>query len=351
MTSATGWARGVVGTAVVLAVAVGVARTRAAGPEDWSRFRGPNGSGVSETAGLPLTFGPEENVIWKTELPFGHSSPILTGDRIYLTAVREGRLVTICLDRPSGRILWERPAPRPRTEKLDTRNGPAGPSPAVDGRDVYVFFADFGLISYDKEGKERWRVPLGPFNNIYGMGASPVLVGDLVILVCDQSTNSYIVALDKKTGAVRWKTPRPEARSGHSTPIVYQAKNGGLQILAPGSFQLTSYDAMTGAKLWWVRGLSFELKSTPVVSGDVLFINGFGAPENQPGAQRFRGADRGDPRRRTRRDRKLIYRGIPDVICRQYGALADRGPLRRRDRKPSNTNEITDPVTGRERSI
>src|SRR6478735_990767 len=286
MTSATGWARGVVGTAVVLAVAVGVARTRAAGPEDWSRFRGPNGSGVSETAGLPLTFGPEENVIWKTELPFGHSSPILTGDRIYLTAVREGRLVTIALDRPSGKILWERPAPRPRTEKLDTRNGPAGPSPAVDERDIYVFFADFGVIAYDRDGQERWRVPLGPFNNLYGMGASPVLVDDLVILVCDQSTNSYIVALDKKSGAVRWKTARPEARSGHSTPILYQSKSGGSQILAPGSFMLTAYDARTGAKVWWVRGLSFELKSTPVVSGDVLFINGFGSPENQPGAQR-----------------------------------------------------------------
>jgi outer membrane protein assembly factor BamB len=286
MISATGWARRVVGVAAAVAVVSGLARMRAAGPEDWSRFRGPNGSGISETGDLPLTFGPEENVIWKTELPFGHSSPILTEDRIYLTAVREGKLVTIALDRPTGKILWERPAPRPRTEKLDTRNGPAGPSAAVDGRDIYVFFADFGLISYDKDGKERWRVPLGPFNNIYGMGASPVLVGDLVVLVCDQSTNSYIVALDKKTGAVRWKTLRPEARSGHSTPIVYQPKTGGLQILAPGSFMLTSYDAKRGAKLWWVRGLSFELKSTPVVSGDVLFINGFGAPENQPGSQR-----------------------------------------------------------------
>jgi outer membrane protein assembly factor BamB len=194
--------------------------------------------------------------------------------------------VTIALDRPSGKILWERPAPRPRTEKLDTRNGPAGPSPAVDGRDIYVFFADFGVISYDRDGQERWRVPLGPFNNIYGMGASPVLVDDLVILVCDQSTNSYIVALDKKSGAVRWKTGRPEAHSGHSTPILYQPRSGGLQILAPGSFQLTAYDVRTGAKVWWVRGLSFELKSTPVVSGDALFINGFGSPENQPGAQR-----------------------------------------------------------------
>src|SRR3954467_338162 len=130
MTSATAWARGVVGTAAVLAVAAGVVGTRAAGREGWSGFRGPSGSGIWETAGLPLTFGPEENVIWKTELPFGHSSPILTEDRIYLTAVRTGQLVTIALDRPTGKILWERPAPRPRTEKLDTRNGPAGPSPA-----------------------------------------------------------------------------------------------------------------------------------------------------------------------------------------------------------------------------
>jgi len=286
MISATDWARRFVGGAAVLAVVAGVVRTRAAGPEDWSRFRGPNGSGISATGDLPLTFGPEENVIWKTELPFGHSSPILTEDRIYLTAVRNSELVTIALDRTSGRILWERPAPRPRTEKLDTRNGPAGPSPAVDGTDIYVFFADFGVISYDRSGQERWRVPLGPFNNIYGMGASPVLVNDLVILVCDQSTNSFILALDKKSGAVRWRTARPEAHSGHSTPIVYQPAGGGLQILAPGSFQLTSYDVTTGAKVWWVRGLSFELKSTPVVSGGVLFINGFGSPENQPGAQR-----------------------------------------------------------------
>ena len=272
------------GFVVVAALCAGTIAVRAA--EDWSRFRGPNGSGISSSGGVPLTFGPDENVVWKTPLPFGHSSPILTYDRIYLTAARDEHLVTIALDRRSGRILWEREAPRPRTEKLDSRNGPAGPSPAVDGRDVYVFFADFGVISYDRDGKERWRVPLGPFNNIYGMGASPVLVDDVVVLVCDQSTGSFIVALNKRDGTVRWKVPRPEAHSGHSTPILYESKEGGTQILVPGSFLLTAYDAKTGDKVWWVRGLSFELKSTPVVSGDVLFINGFGSPENQPGAQR-----------------------------------------------------------------
>ena len=146
--------------------------------DEWSRFRGPNGSGVSTTGNLPAVFGPETNVVWKTPLPFGHSSPVLTDDRIYLTGARDGRLLTIALDRASGRMLWEREAPRARTEKLDNRNGPAAPSAVTDGRDVYVFFADFGLISYDRQGRERWRVPLGPFNNVYGMGASPILVGD-----------------------------------------------------------------------------------------------------------------------------------------------------------------------------
>ena len=254
-------------------------------PEDWGRFRGPNGSGVSVSKRLPTEFGPTTNVIWKTELPFGHSSPALTRDRIFLTAARGNQLVTICLDRRTGKIVWERDAPRSREEKLDNRNGPAGPTPATDGVNVYVFFADYGMISYDLEGKERWRLPLGPFNNLYGMGASPVLVGDLVVLVCDQNTESFIVAVGQRDGRVRWKTARPEAHSGHSTPILYTPQGGKTQIVVPGSFLLTSYAADTGEKVWWVGGLCFEMKSTPVVHGDTLYINGFGTPQNQPGSQ------------------------------------------------------------------
>jgi outer membrane protein assembly factor BamB len=253
-------------------------------PEGWSRFRGPNGSGVSTSTHLPTEFGPDRNVVWKTELPFGHSSPALTRERIFLTAARGEKLVTICLDRNSGRIVWERDAPRSRVEKLDSRNGPAGPTPATDGTNVFVFFADYGAVSYDMDGRERWRVPLGPFNNLYGMGASPVLVDDKVVLVCDQNTDSYVVALDQKSGRVRWKTARPEAHSGHSTPILYKPAGGATQLIIPGSFLLTAYAVNNGEKLWWVGGLSFELKSTPVVLGDTLYINGFGTPQNQPGA-------------------------------------------------------------------
>jgi outer membrane protein assembly factor BamB len=250
---------------------------------EWARFRGPNGSGVSTAANVPVEFSPTKNLQWRLPLPSGHSSPILLGDRIYLTAHRADALFTIAIDRRSGKILWERQAPAVKTTVVDKRNNPASPSPAVEADGIYVFFPDYGMLAYDASGKERWRMPLGPFNNIYGMGASPVIVGDLVVLACDQSTGSFLLAIDKKSGQQKWRTLRPEAKSGHSTPILWRAPDGKDEILLPGSFLLTGYDPQTGAKKWWVRGLSFEMKSTPVISDGVLFINGYGAPDNDPG--------------------------------------------------------------------
>lgn len=268
----------------LLSIVIALALLPAAPAGEWSRFRGPNGSGLSETPGLPAEFGPDRNVIWKTDLPQGYSSPIVHGDRIFLTGFRADRLLSFAVDRATGKVLWEREAPRARKEKLDKRNHPAAPSAATDGRRVYFFFADYGLLAYDVNGRELWRTPLGPFNNIYGMGASPIVVDDFVVLTCDQSTGSFIAAFDKTTGRERWRTPRVEARSGHSTPILYTPPGGRTQILVPGSFLLSAYDPRDGKRLWWVGGLSFEMKSTPVLSGDTLFINGFGSSENQPGA-------------------------------------------------------------------
>jgi outer membrane protein assembly factor BamB len=250
---------------------------------NWSRFRGPNGSGVSSITNVPTEFGPAKNLLWRLALPTGHSSPILSGDRIYLTGFRDETLLTFAIDRNAGRILWARAAPKVNTKVVDKRNNPASPSPAVDDSGVYVFFPDYGLIAYDRSGAERWKLPLGPFNNIYGMGASPIVVGDLVVLACDQSLASFVMAVNRKTGRVQWKTERPEAKSGHSTPIIWRGPDGKDQILLPGSFLLTSYDAATGRKLWWVRGLSFEMKSTPVMGRDTIYVNGYGAPVNDPG--------------------------------------------------------------------
>ena len=249
---------------------------------DWIRFRGPNGSGVSAAKDVPTEFGPQKNLLWRVELPLGYSSPILFRDRIYLTGVREKTLVTMALDRATGKTIWERPAPSEATKPVDARNNPASPSVAVEANALYAFFPDYGLVSYDLAGKELWKLPLGPFNNIYGMGASPVIYNDLLLLAVDQSRSSHLLAVDKKTGKERWKTARPEATSGHATPIVWRGPNGRDQILLPGSFLLTAYDPANGSKLWWVRGLSWEIKSTPVIDGDVVYINGYGSPQGDP---------------------------------------------------------------------
>ncbi len=249
----------------------------------WSRFRGPNGSGQAIGGEFPIEFNKTTNILWRLPLPQGHSSPIVWKDRIYLTAFRGEALFTMAIDRASGTIVWDRQAPETKTVIVDKRNNPASPSPAVEDDRVYVFFPDYGLLAYDSAGKELWRMRLGPFDNIYGMGASPVIVGDQLILACDQSIGSFLLSVDKRTGKERWRTPRPEAKSGHATPILWTAPDGRDQLLLPGSFLLTAYDVMTGEKRWWVRGLSFEIKSTPVMYNDTVFINGYGAPENDPG--------------------------------------------------------------------
>jgi len=155
---------------------------------DWPQFRGPNGLGVSADKNLPVQFGPQKNVVWKTELPPGHSSPIVVGSRIFVTAYEGEKLLTIALHRATGKILWKREAPRPRREYMQDTNSPASGSPVSDGRSVYVFFGDFGILCYGVDGEDRWRVPLGPFNNANGHGASPVLIDDMLILICDQDT-------------------------------------------------------------------------------------------------------------------------------------------------------------------
>jgi len=258
--------------------------------EDWTQFRGPNGSGVSMTTGLPTEFGPNKNVVWKTELPPGHSSPVLTADRIFLTAHTKEKdnhkLFVICLDRQTGKLLWQREVPRSKEGRLQNVNGPASPSPVTDGTNVYAFFQEFGLIAFDRNGKERWKMPLGPFNMFYGFGASPILVDDKLILPVDQdSPASYLIAVDKNSGKLKWKVERPVVISGYSTPIVYQPKQGAKQIVVPESFQLSAYSVATGKRVWWVRGLACEMKSIASHDSEYLYINGWGFPQNQPGQQ------------------------------------------------------------------
>ena len=271
---------------LILLVAIVISPLTINASDEWTQFRGPNGTGVSETKGLPAEFGPNKNVVWKTELPAGHSSPVLTRDRIFVTGHSSDKLFVIGLDRQTGKILWQREVPRSKPGRLQNVNGPASPTPVTDGTHVYVFFQDFGLLSFDRDGKERWKLPLGPFNMFYGFGASPILVDDKVILPVDQDNPaSYLIAVDKNSGKVRWKVERPVVISGYSTPTVYQPKEGPKQIIIPESFQLSAYSVADGKRVWWVRGLACEMKSIASYDSEYLYINGWGFPQNQPGQQ------------------------------------------------------------------
>jgi outer membrane protein assembly factor BamB len=242
--------------------------------DDWPQFRGPNSTGVSDETNLPIEFGPEKNVVWRTPLAPGHSSPSVAGDKVFLTAFEDEKLFTAALDRATGRILWRRQAPRPRIQELNAGNSPVSATPVSDGTNVYVFFADFGLLAYGTDGNELWRLPLGPFNNPQGHGSSPVLAGDTLLMQCDDDTNAFLVAVDKRSGAVRWRIERTHAMRGYSTPVFYQPEDGDLQVVIAGSYRLSGHNLETGEEIWWVNGLPWQIKPTPIVTPEVIYFSG-----------------------------------------------------------------------------
>jgi outer membrane protein assembly factor BamB len=261
--------------------------------DDWTRFRGPNGAGLSNAANLPVEFGPEKSVVWKTALPPGHSSPVLARNTIFVTAhtpiaakdKTAYQLFVIALDRKTGRELWRREIPHTHKGRLENVNGPASASPVTDGDNVYAYFQDFGLIAFTAAGKEKWRMPLPAVNIFYGYGASPILADNVVILPVDQDLGSYLLAVDKNTGKVKWKTDRPNVISGYSTPTLWRPPTGPKQLLIPESFQLSAYSLADGKRVWWVRGLACEMKSVVSYDNEHAYINGWGFPLNQPGKQ------------------------------------------------------------------
>src|SRR5262245_34539287 len=223
---------------------------------------------------MATEFGPRKNVLWKTELPAGKSSPILAGDRIFLTAAEGDDLITMCLSRATGKVQWRRSVRAARREAQHTLNHRAAPTAAIDGKSVFVFFADFGLLAYDFEGKQQWQLPLGPFNSQHGVVASPVYSDGRVILVFGTDTDAYIMGVDARTGKVAWKTPR-HVINGYATPMIYRPARGPAQVIAPGSYQLTAYSVADGEPRWFVRGLTCQPKSAPTIAGDTLYFNGW----------------------------------------------------------------------------
>lgn len=263
-----------------LALFLAVACAASAG--EWLQFRGPNASGLGVAGAPPALLDLETNLLWKTPLPPGHSSPIVTSERIFLTAVDEGRLFTIALDRSTGALLWKREAPRPREEETHKINNAAASSPVSDGENVYVFFGDFGVLVYSADGDELWKLPLGPFNNQMGMSASPILAGGKLILSLDDDSKSSMIALDPANGEMLWRADRSEFTRSFGTPVVYSPEQGPAEIILAGAFQLAGYSAETGEKLWWARGLCWQPKSVAVVGDGKVYAHCWAAGGDSP---------------------------------------------------------------------
>jgi outer membrane protein assembly factor BamB len=253
-----------------------------AGAEEWMRFRGPNGSGVSHDTGFPTEFGKQKNLLWRTPVRPGKSSPVLTRHHIYLTAFEGGKLFTQCFDREAGKLLWERSVDRPRAESTEPLNHPAAITAVTDRENVYSFFMDYGLISYDPAGKVRWKAPLGPFSNSMGHSSSPIMAGDNIVLVIDQAVDSYVAAFDRRNGEIRWKTPRVEI-DGWATPLLYQpAAAASPLVLTASSGQLGAYRADNGKRVWSRTGLSPLIVASPTLEKDTIFTFGYGFDSPSP---------------------------------------------------------------------
>jgi outer membrane protein assembly factor BamB len=250
-------------------------------PAGWPQFRGVNGSGVAEVGSLPITLQRGESRVWSVEVPFGRSSPSVFGDRVVVTGSVGDRLSAFAYSRSTGGELWRYDVVRSRpSERLDRLNDPASPTPAIDASGVYVFFPDVGLIGLSLDGKEKWRLPLGPFRTAYGMASSPIVSDGLVIQACDQQQGSFLVAVDARAGRVRWKVDRPDMREGWYTPAVVPQPGHTDQrmLVVPGSARIEAFDVNTGTRLWEVAGSGAENLGTPLADGAHVYVNVRGFP-------------------------------------------------------------------------
>jgi hypothetical protein len=240
--------------------------------QSWDRFRGPMGAGVATTTGLPAQL--EGSLVWEAALPAGKSSPIVSGDRLFVTAWEGDTRHVICLDRKTGRRIWQRQLLKLHERDVNRLNDPAAPTPATDGERVFAFFPEAGLVAYAAhDGTERWFVPLGPFNSVHGMAASPIVANGLVILPIEQQTGgSFLTALDAATGARRWQTTLADTgQQGYGTAFVHESSQGRAEIVMSRPGEIGGWSLATGDPIWWVRGTGTQVYSVPAVSGSIIY--------------------------------------------------------------------------------
>ncbi len=282
--------------AMMLGTLASVLDAETSGSPRWTEFRGPNGSGVGDECRPPV-FIDVQQATWSVDVPRGHSSPVLSDDRLFITALDGERLVTLALDKRTGDLIWRRDAPDVSLDKMHEANHPASSTPVVDADRVYVYFGSYGLLCYDHEGQLSWEKPIPTPKTLYGVSTSPILHNDLLILVLDNDANlpdsrvsqSKIIALNKATGEVVWETPRPFQRSAWSTPTIW-SHEGGEELVVLGSGRLSGYELSSGVEKWFVNGFSRETIARPMVGHGMVYASASmlgGVADEEPDPEPF----------------------------------------------------------------
>ena len=265
-----------------------------AGAADWPQFRGPDGQGHSTSKNVPITWSETENIAWKTPLPGrGWSSPSIHQNQIWLTTALDGdkSLQAIALDRRTGKIVhqvevFQLDDPGP----VHANNGHASPTPLIDGDRVYVHFGAHGTACLTTGGRIVWKTTELKHAHGHGPAGSPVVWGDLLFISCDGTDVQYVVALDKRSGAIRWKHDRKhisqprrtgqiEVPMAYCTPLVLDV-GGKTQIVSLGSDAIVAYEPGGGEEIWWFTYSGYSNVSRPVYGkGTLFFSTGFGRAE------------------------------------------------------------------------
>jgi outer membrane protein assembly factor BamB len=275
------WFRSLCGLVALVGVSTALAQDDAikVGPDDWPWWRGPDFNGVARDQRVVVEWSETKNVVWKTAVPGrGHASPIVVGTRVFLATADEerNRQSVLCYDRQNGKELWRQDlhegSPAGRLHKKNTR---ASSTLASDGERVFAVYHSGDSIwatALDPNGKQVWQKKVGNFISHWGYSASPTLYRSLLIVATDHKAGGKLVALDRRTGEVRWETPRPQAPT-YASPIVLKVA-GKDQLLIAGADLVASYDPATGKPGWSAKGTSTECVSTVISDGNAVFASG-----------------------------------------------------------------------------
>jgi len=289
-------------TVFLLSVTVGAAPTI----PGWPQWRGPSGQGISEEKNLPSEWTSAKNIKWKTAIPGrGHSSPIVWGNRIFVTTAVEGELApghkavihydegkeflhpdsigadhkqqfrVLCIDRKTGKVIWDQLAFEGTPyDNRHRKSSFASSTPTTDGQNVYAFFGTEGLYAYNMNGKLMWKADLGKLGTVgMGTGTSPVLYQNLVIVQCDEESGnaSFIVGLDRKTGREVWRTPRKIQVSWCTPLLITTGKRA--ELITSGTEAVISYDPATGKELWRHKGVESNAIPSPVSTSNLVIVS------------------------------------------------------------------------------